>query len=853
MKGKNKMSLTLMLYVAMYFILQTKGNPASKASCYPTKTKEFTCCDSIEFMKNEYGNCMRSDTKYLQVVQEIRGNDTCFKYIYFKYYEIDLVQSETGYIYDYVISCTDIKMETFRPKNDCILKIDKVGSTLKLETESKMIALIKTEITTDLIYFENYRSIPLDKTCNNLEVYCGKTHKTIKFCHKEHLECKNLLSSYYFPDKISKYICPNLTLILFCLILLLVFKVSSILVHSHFYLILFPIYYPICLLVYYLYEKICKSCNNCGKPAHPFYKCNLTCTCGAIFNSTATLKRHKSTQKCKYAKLTLVKSCLFNKVFQFLNNIVVVSIFFLMILPSINAMETQHLQTEHFKWQHKVKQYLNHFSNGLEKDGFQKVAGALQNYKNDKSVILTKNQDTVLLDISAKPFETTKITIYYKDNIILQMGVTIEKSTVESEYIYQYTTGNTKHFKVNHDEICTGTCPNIIVKDGWVPFQKEATSYWGCEEFGCLASGAGCVWGTCDDIIDTSTVGKVYKKASNIDKTVLHVCIYMLNDGYCKYFNDDTLVHTGFKLQLINNDANFLPTKIYMDKKKDIFTGEINSIGEYDAKCGQLQVINGTNFGKPSVLFDILCFAIGKKGVRVRQCRETSHHSCLQLENIQKNGATSSYKSGSLYLRQDIKDGFIKFQMDVLPYLQIAETIGDENVKLSISGSCSGCVGCSIGINCMLQISSNMNTMCRVSSKLVSPSLEHIVISKGTHGYNIISYLKNFELGKKLPTNIDLKICETVINLSSIIKIDTNNMENSEDFDKTTINQGDGLCNNAFCQILSSFGSIFSYFSSFGTTVKLIIYVLLAFMILWIFLCLVMPIIQNIQNKIKHS
>lgn len=98
-------------------------------------------------------------------------------------------------------------------------------------------------------------------------------------------------------------------------------------------------------------------------------------------------------------KILKVKRFLLNKALNFFYNVILVILIFLIFLLPIYMVLIHSNKDRKFKWEYMVKEYFKHVSNGLEIDGFQKIAGAFINYKNDRQTeVRQKHQSQVGLN-----------------------------------------------------------------------------------------------------------------------------------------------------------------------------------------------------------------------------------------------------------------------------------------------------------------------------------------------------------------------------------------------------------------------------------------------------------------------
>ncbi|QLA46990.1 polyprotein [Batama virus] len=301
--------------------------------------------------------------------------------------------------------------------------------------------------------------------------------------------------------------------------------------------------------------------------------------------------------------------------------------------------------------------------------------------------------------------------IYTKDGQeLFDIILYLKTAEYHSEYREIYKTGPTTTINVRHSEKCTGSCSaELPIAKGWMGFSKEHTSSWGCEEFGCLAIGTGCLYGSCQDVIKPEST--VYKKFGD-DTTILDLCITLPHTTFCSKLDAlEPTITEKFEIVFENTQVSVLPERILVRNNK-VYTGQINDLGSYAKYCGNVQQVNKTILGQGVPKFDYICHAAQRKDVIVRKCFDNNYGNCLHLDNdpnllMVNNGSKLSLhifgkKLGTM--RYKVRLGDLNYKL----YRQAIDIEG--------TGKCAGNTMSANGVMCQLEIEASFESVCRLTS-----------------------------------------------------------------------------------------------------------------------------------------
>nr|AGA54137.1 polyprotein [Orthobunyavirus wyeomyiae]AXP32083.1 glycoprotein precursor [Orthobunyavirus wyeomyiae] len=436
------------------------------------------------------------------------------------------------------------------------------------------------------------------------------------------------------------------------------------------------------------------------------------------------------------------------------------------------------------------------------------------------------------------------LNIISKDNInLMDIIIYIKSSTIKSTYNHIYDTGPTININVKHDELCTGSCPRDIPHQAqWLTFSQERTSKWGCEEFGCLAIGEGCVFGSCQDVIKKEM--RVYKKSTE-ELNEVYVCILFAEKDYCINLNAlEPQITPNIELQLETLDTKMLPSIIGLSNHK-IYSGQINDLGSFSQLCGNVQQVNKTIYGAGQPKFDYLCHSAKRKDIIVRKCFNNNYGSCKLLP-----------EEKDLILEDNYNTVNVINNKHNLGILKIKVNLGDIRYKLfskkpefEAEAHCVGCVGCFSNYDCEIKIESTIDVNCPIIGDC-DFSHNFILINPAVNKYVVKMICKI-----KPQQNSELTLCKKKIP----VIIDT-----VEKHDKIEINVGDqtsyirekdAKCGTWLCRVMDEgIGVIFEPLKAlFGGYLHIGFIIIIIICVLFLGIYIFLPMIMKIRDILKEN
>ncbi|ALP92389.1 polyprotein [Capim virus] len=441
-------------------------------------------------------------------------------------------------------------------------------------------------------------------------------------------------------------------------------------------------------------------------------------------------------------------------------------------------------------------------------------------------------------NILAKTGVSTGVTLHTKKGEkLFDMILFVKSAHYESVSDLIYETGPTVGINMQHDEQCTGTCPNDLKKPGWLSFSKEHTSTWGCEEFGCLAIGSGCLYGHCRDIVKPEI--SVYKRSSE-EIPKISLCISTPDETYCHDIDSfNPIITEKLEIQFLSNEAGKSP-KIFGYKSNKVLTGMINDKGSFAKMCGSVQIYGKEVWGAGNPKFDYICHAARRKDVTISRCFDNFYEGC-QLLKPEKDLIFDDKTSKLLLLNKLMGEIRIKLKLGDIKY-----KIFEKNPSMDAKAVCVGCIACTKGLDCELDIISSSDTICPLKSncQLYTNNLK---IESNTQKYGIKAKCDSPSISFTICTKeIDAQI--TILEKKEIIEVGNS--------DQTYfVKEKDMKCGTWLCKVSEQgISSIFSPFLSiFGSYAKIAFYTILAVICIVIIGYLLFPVCVRFKDVLKKN
>nr|WIM48917.1 polyprotein [Inini virus] len=425
---------------------------------------------------------------------------------------------------------------------------------------------------------------------------------------------------------------------------------------------------------------------------------------------------------------------------------------------------------------------------------------------------------------------------------LFDIVIFLKKAIYKARYNKIYSTGPTISINIQHNEKCTGSCPETIPKqEGWLTFSKEHSSNWGCEEFGCMAINSGCLYGSCQDVIRPEL--DVFKK-EGVEQTIIEICITTPHETYCNDLDIlEPLIGDKIEVSFQTTQSVHMPVLLGMKKGK-LYTGQINDLGNTASMCGSVQLINGSLIGQGTPKFDYICHAMRRKDVTVRRCYDNHYTTCPMLEprndliyTQSGNSITASLSGNNL--------GLMNFRIS-LGDINYKAFIKDTNFE--IKGQCAGCINCAEEIACELHIITQGEILCSVKSDcslyitslLLKPEVEKYALKVSCKAK--IEKLKISICKKDLELPVAMKPHQQKIDLS---KLDESNFIKEEDI----------RCGTWLCKVKDEgLGFIFdTLFGKIGKIWAIIIYIIITIMLILLLIYIIYPCCKRLRGVLERN
>nr|AKO90185.1 polyprotein [Mapputta virus] len=447
-------------------------------------------------------------------------------------------------------------------------------------------------------------------------------------------------------------------------------------------------------------------------------------------------------------------------------------------------------------------------------------------------------QSYVQFDIDIISGKAIGLHIAHKNVQLFDMVVFIKSARLEANYKMIYETGPTININLKHEELCTGSCPiNPKNESNWLAFTIERTSRWGCEEFGCMAINEGCLYGSCNDAINRKA--EVYRQIGDVE-VVVDVCLTTSSSTYCKEMRGETLdLSETLEIQLEKNEAFTMPRLVYYEDNR-IFHGEINDLGTYAKKCGNVQYFDGKTHGMGNPRIDYTCHAAKRKDVIARRCFDNNYQSCKLLEEIHNS---YNHTPEALIIsnnRKNLGIAKIKIHMGDLEY-----KLFNKEPALKFNGHCFGCINCFNNIDCELEIHTDDAALCSVTTEC---NIMHhrILVTPDKHIYAVKVVCNDNKDALKF------EVCGYESTLPLDLTLNQNKLEIDIADQTTYIREKDNRCQTWLCKVIDE-GLSFNLFNGIGWYITAIILIIIIIIITLLLIYCIIPCCKNIQSTLKYQ
>nr|QQN90109.1 glycoprotein precursor [Soybean thrips-associated tospovirus 1] len=319
------------------------------------------------------------------------------------------------------------------------------------------------------------------------------------------------------------------------------------------------------------------------------------------------------------------------------------------------------------------------------------------------------------------------------------------------ELQYLYTTAPVIGTKVNFMSKCTGNCNDcrnsFPINPDKSNFCIEKTSYWGCEEFGCLAINEGSICGECENSVDMSDSVDVYKVV-RVDLKFM-TCINIGKGYKCVWQNDQAVIKNDYIQLHADIDSHDSEIKsgdsVGVDTEGTIYTGHFANLAESIAMFGHPQL---NKSGSPSFVVQSLdesdvkmeCSWIGSKQVKIKSCGLNTFNMKVGLSQL----SNEFYKHVDEGILSVVPGKIGSFKAILQMPAEMFEVKENANLR-SLSLSCEGCNKCYSGISCDLKFISDKPFIGSITSKTCTIQYPYVSAEKGQNNIKIKMFCSNIE------------------------------------------------------------------------------------------------------------
>nr|AIS23797.1 glycoprotein [Iris yellow spot virus] len=313
--------------------------------------------------------------------------------------------------------------------------------------------------------------------------------------------------------------------------------------------------------------------------------------------------------------------------------------------------------------------------------------------------------------------ETGSVFLLNDDSshIPMEFMIYVKSVGVEYDVRYKYSTAKVDTTVTDYLSTCTGDCQDCgksKAPSGRNDFCIQPTSWWGCEELGCLAINEGAICGHCTNVFDLSTLVNVYQVVES--HIIAEICIKSLNGYDCRKHSDRAPIQTEYyQLDMtvdLHNDFMSTDKLFAVTKNQKILTGSISDLGDFSSSAfGHPQITeDGTPLAVKATIsrdqFTWSCSAVGSKSVNVKQCGLYSYNMIYALTQS-KDFSVMDEEENKLYMIKDFLVGKLKVIID-MPKEMFKKT-PSKPILSETKVTCSGCTKCAMGLECVMEYTSD--------------------------------------------------------------------------------------------------------------------------------------------------
>ncbi|AFX74696.1 glycoprotein precursor [Hippeastrum chlorotic spot virus] len=435
--------------------------------------------------------------------------------------------------------------------------------------------------------------------------------------------------------------------------------------------------------------------------------------------------------------------------------------------------------------------------------------------------------------------ETGSVFLLNDDSshIPMEFMIYVKSVGVEYDIRYKYSTAKVDTTVTDYLSTCTGSCNDcrkLKAPAGKNDFRVQPTSWWGCEELGCLAINEGAICGHCTNVFDLSTLVNVYQVVQS--HVTAEICIKSLNGYDCRKHTDRVPIQTEYyQLDMsvdLHNDFMSTDKLFAINKQQKVLTGSISDLGDFSSGAfGHPQInADGTLLSVPAMIprdhFSWSCSAVGAKSVNIRQCGIFSYNMIYALTQS-KDFSILSEDQNKLYMTKDFLVGKLKVVIDMPK--EMFKKPSSKPVLSETKVSCTGCFKCAMGLECDIEYTSDTTFSSRLEIEGCSFKSDQLGSYIGPNKKKFKAYCSDSLKDKSIKMiaedqdelSIELKIDQVdVIDQDTIISYDDKSAHDEN------IHHADTGLATLWDWIKAPFNWVASFFGSFFDVVRVLLVIL---------------------------
>nr|USL90353.1 MAG: glycoprotein [Mercurialis orthotospovirus 1] len=419
----------------------------------------------------------------------------------------------------------------------------------------------------------------------------------------------------------------------------------------------------------------------------------------------------------------------------------------------------------------------------------------------------------------------------------MEFMIYVKSVGVEYDIRYKYSTAKVDTTVTDYLVTCTGTCDDCRKQKaptGRNDFCIMPTSWWGCEELGCLAINEGAICGHCTNVFDLSSTVNVYQVVQS--HVTAEICIQSVNGYDCRKHTDRVPIQTDYyQLDMtvdLHNDFMSTDKLFAITKQQKVLTGNIADLGDFSSSAfGHPQInIDGDPLSVPASLkreqFSWSCTAIGEKKVNIKQCGLSSYNMIYSLAQS-KDFSLMNEETNKLYMTKDFLVGKLKVVIDMPK--EMFKKVPVKPILSETKITCSGCSKCAMGIDCNLTYTSDTTFSSRLLMNSCSFKSDQIGSFVGPNKKSIKVFCSEDIASKTIvfvPEDQEDLTVQMAIDEMVVVEQDTIISYDDKSAHDENIHHSDTSISSLWDWIKAPFNWVASFFGNFFDFIRIILVIL---------------------------